>query len=112
MTEPKIDGEKLILGGREFIVPPINLKRLKNLLPLIESLTKETDTLKQMDGTSQILHAALSRNYPEITLDEVEEMIDLGNFMSVLKAVLGGSGFLPGGAMAGNVQTGMKSTST
>ena len=112
MTEPKIDGEKLVLGGREFIVPPINLKRLKQLYPLIETLAQETDALKQMDGTSQILHAALTRNYPEITLDEVEEMVDLGNFASVLKAVLGGSGFVPGELQARGGQIGTKSMPT
>ena len=48
-----------------------------------------------------IVAAALQRNYPEMTPDKVENLLDLGNASAVLNAVLTGSGLKPGGAAMG-----------
>ena len=48
-----------------------------------------------------IVATALQRNYPEMTPDKVENLLDLGNDSAVLNAVLTGSGLKPGGAAMG-----------
>ena len=48
-----------------------------------------------------IVAAALQRNYPEVTPEKVENLLDLGNASVVLNAVLTGSGLKPGGAAMG-----------
>jgi hypothetical protein len=43
----------------------------------------------------EIVAAALQRNYPDITMDAAENLLDLGNAATVLNAVLTGSGLKP-----------------
>jgi hypothetical protein len=37
--------------------------------------------------------ASLSRNYPDITLERVQEIVDVGNMTAAIKAVLSVSGY-------------------
>lgn len=107
MDEPKYEGVSMKIGGRELVIPPLSLKQVQKLYPTIEALQKESDPLKSMEAVSLVVHAALKRNYPEMTLDEVDDMLDLGNFKAVIETVMGVSGFLARGEMkAGNVPTG------
>ena len=46
----------------------------------------------QINVLIDIVAAALQRNYPEMTPDKVENLLDLGNASAVLNAVLTGSG--------------------
>ncbi len=109
---PKHDGIPLKLGGEEYVVPPLSLGQVKRLLPNIEKMQAGTDTLDKFSSVVAIAHAALSRNYPELKYEDVEELVDMGNFKTVLDAVMGASGLARGEAPAGNAQTGMRSTPT
>ena len=65
-------------------------------------------TPEQMQGVCEIVHAALSRNYDDLTIEQVEDIIDLRNAGAVIQAVMGQSGLTqskdaaPGEAPAGN----------
>jgi hypothetical protein len=59
----------------------------------------------QIGVLTEIVAAALQRNYPDMTAETVENLLDLGNAGAVLNAVLTGSGLkaqerLPGEAGA------------
>ncbi len=103
---PKHEGITLKLGGEEYVVPPLSLGQVKRLFPVIEKMQSASDTVDKFSSLVAIAHAALSRNYPELKFEEVEELVDMGNFKTVMDAVMGASGFLRGGAPAGSVQTG------
>lgn len=109
---PKFDGTKVTIGGEEYIVPPLSFKQLKALKEDIVAMKDRTaDNNERM---IRVIHAALSRNYPELTIDQVEEMIDLGNIMEITQAVMGGSGFAKtmGEILAGIGQSGTLSIPT
>jgi hypothetical protein len=107
---PKHEGITIKLAGEEYVVPPLSLGQVKRLLPNIEKMQQGTDTLDKFSSVVAIAHAALNRNYPDLKYEDVEELIDMGNFKAVLDAVMGASGFQRGGAQAGSDQTGTKST--
>lgn len=111
---PRFEGVSVKMGEEDFIVPPLNFSRLKKLTPLIEELGAmkigEPITAKQADAIITVIHSALSRNYPHLTIENVEEMIDLGNVGPIIQAVMGVSGFSSGEKVAGNGLTGIKST--
>jgi hypothetical protein len=102
-----IPGVAVTMGGKEWTVPPLTLGQLRRLMPKVRQLS---DISAQMGETQigvlvEIVSAALQRNYPEVTTEVVESLLDLGNAGSVLNAVLTGSGLrqpvLPSGeAMA------------
>ena len=94
-----IEGAKLVLGGREFIVPPLNFKALRALTPKLGILAGlgAVPTSEQFDVVVDLVHAALTRNYPDMGKDELEELLDLGNLSTALEAVMGASGMVRGG---------------
>lgn len=77
-------GEVVTLGGRDFVVPAMSLgmlKRHRNLLENIESM----QPFDALEGVVALVHDALCRNYPDITREEVEDLIDFDNAPMVLQ---------------------------
>jgi hypothetical protein len=98
-----IPGAAIAMGGQDWIVPPLTLGQLRRLMPKVRQLTEIGASMgeAQIGVLIDIVTAALQRNYPETTPDEVENLLDLGNASAVLNAVLTGSGLKPGGAAMG-----------
>lgn len=99
------DGATVRMGGRDWTVPPLTFRQLRRLQPQLERLARinAAATPEQIGAVSEIVQAALSRNYPDITVDEVEDMLDLGNAGRVIAAILSSSGLVPGEARPGSV---------
>lgn len=89
-----IDGIEISMGGRKLTVPPLNLKQLKKYGQVLNGLTglTEANIFSQAGALVEVIHAAIARNYPEISLDQVEEMLDLSNLVPVMQAIVGVSG--------------------
>jgi len=80
-----IHGQKISMGGQEWIVPPLSLGQLKRHMKDLDALNGE----HALDAASAVATAALSRNYPEILDTQVEELLDAGNMAQVLEAAMG-----------------------
>ena len=89
-----IDGTTVRMGGADYIVAPLTFKQLRALQEKFETMSSISSvvTLAQMDAIIEIAHAALSRNYPDISIDKVENIIDMGNAAQVISAIIGVSG--------------------
>lgn len=88
---PKYKGLALTLGDRDLVVPPLNFRAMQQLLPRIEKFTGGIDT-ESLDLVVDAAHAALTRNYPDLTRDDVIDMLDLDNMGQVMDAVMDVSG--------------------
>lgn len=101
-----IPGKNLDLAGRSWLVPPINFAALKKHRALIAEMRTGSVELTdaQQDAMLDLIYLALRRNYPDITLEQVEEMIDLANMQPVFEAIMTVSGFEA--AAAGESQPG------
>lgn len=109
-------GTWITFGLEAYRVPALGLRAVRELQDRIRSMSSMDGlpTAEQMDTVFEIAHAALRRNYPDISKDVVADMIDLSNFHEVLAAVMAISGFAPreGGASGETVaSTGTGSTS-
>lgn len=94
--EQLIDGISLRMGRRSYVVAPLNFRSLRRLLPTIAKLrANSTPGPTEFDAMIDVVRTALSRNYPTITRQEVEEGMDMRNFRQVLAATLGSSGLVP-----------------
>jgi hypothetical protein len=100
-----IPGIAVMMGGREWTVPPLTLGQLRQLMPKVRQLSEPGAQMgeTQIGVLIDIVAAALQRNYPEITTESVENLLDLGNAGPVLNAVLAGSGLTPRGSPSGEV---------
>lgn len=89
-----IDGMPIEIGGKKYTLPPLGLAGLKKTAALRStygSLSEE----EQLDALLEMVHAALVRNYPDLTLDEVKDRIhayEVTNLQGVLPALFEKSG--------------------
>lgn len=88
----KVKGVPVVLGGDIYIVPPIALGALEQLQERIASFTGDVTDLKQVATVIDAAHSALKRNYPDMTRDQVADVIDVGNMADVFEAVMDVSG--------------------
>ena len=92
-----IPGVMVAMGGRQWTVPPLTLGQLRRLMPKVRQLTEIGSQMgeSQIGVLVEIVAAALQRNYPDVSAETVENLLDLGNAGAVLNAVLTGSGLRP-----------------
>ena len=85
------DGKHITLNGREFIVPAAPLSCVRRHHDVFEGTAPVTLLIM-----AEIIHAALRRNYPELTQDELEnEYLDVANMKEVFNIVMNVSGAEP-----------------
>lgn len=95
---PRFKGQKIELAGQEYVVPALSFGQLRELQPRLAALAKfdglseEAITEEAIDTMVDVIHSAISRNYPELPKSFVKECLDLSNMMEVLTAVMGVSG--------------------
>jgi hypothetical protein len=93
-----IPGISIAMSGQDWIVPPLSLGQLRHFLPRVQTLAGldagQMGTA-QLEMLVDIVTAALQRNYPDVTAEKVEDLLDLTNAVPVLNAILGGARILP-----------------
>jgi hypothetical protein len=97
-----IPGVTIAMGGRDWLVPPLTLGKLRRMMPKVRQLNEIGARMgeEQIGVLIELVTAALQRNYPDATESEVESLLDLGNAANVLNIVLTGSGLRPKGEAA------------
>lgn len=112
-----IPGIMVAMGGQQWTIPPLTLGQLRRLMPKVRQLTEIGAQMgeTQIAVLVEIVTAALQRNYPDMTVETVEGLLDLGNAGTVLNAVLTGSGLRaqeppPGEAVAPEPGSGARRT--
>ncbi len=107
MSTVKIPGVLLNLGGRDFIVPPLNFRALRQIQPKLASLTtgNAIPDEAQLDSIQEIVHLAVCRNYPDMQRAELDDLLDLDNLKEVITAIMGVSGLARTTSAEGNLQT-------
>src|SRR5687768_7222090 len=100
------EGKPIRLGEQDYVIPPLSLKQVKALKGDIEALDTSEFSDSALDTVIKLVHAALSRNYPSISVQQLEEWIDLGNVKQLVDIILGQSGFKLGEAVPVESSTG------
>lgn len=95
-----IDGVPIRMNGQDYVVPPLSLKAIKRLQPTLDEIRQCATAFEALPKIAEVVHAALQRNYPEITIDQMDDLLDMGNAFAVLNAVQGVSGFVRAGETA------------
>ena len=87
MTSPRLPGKLVTLSGEDFIVPPLNLASLERFQDHLGSYRGGIDPAS-VGLIIEVAHAALKRNYPELKVDDLKELVDLGNIQPLFMAVM------------------------
>jgi hypothetical protein len=87
------EGKTIKVGGEDMVLPPLNWKAAKRFYKDIIS-GDINDPEKAIDIMPDMLHAALVRNYPELTQAALEDIIAPGELLAAIPILLSVSGFL------------------
>ena len=91
VTAPRFRGQSFTLGGKEFVVPPLSMRAVVDLKPELARIADadSESPLTHLEACARVILSALQRNYPELTYDELGDLIDMGNIVALLEAVTG-----------------------
>lgn len=90
-----MDGALFTLGGREFVVPRLRVGSYKRALRATEEMakadTKDPEFMqKRIDAYVPLMLEILRPNYPDLTLEQLEDLVTLngmeGEFSDLLTA--------------------------
>lgn len=87
------EGTTITIQGQKYIVPPLSFSGMKKIEQdlLVLNDPKSTDFSK-ICVMVKAIKLALRRNYPDMTDEQIEDMIDVGNINNVFDAIMGASG--------------------
>lgn len=88
----RIKGVTVELNGTNYVIPPIALGALEQLQERIGTFDGNVQDAKQISTVIDCAHAALRRNYPDMTREQVADLIDIANMGDVFAAVMDVSG--------------------
>lgn len=88
----KFKGVTIVLGGLSLVVPPMSLGALEQMQDRLTSFAGEFDKASVSTAIDS-LHLCLKRNYPEMSREEVADLIDVGNTNDIMLAVMDANGY-------------------
>lgn len=93
--ELKRGGRWVTIGDEQYRIPPLAFTAVQELQDEVAGLAQIglRPTPAQMGTVAKIVQSAMARNYPSMTVEQVNLMLDLGNYQDVLGAVLAVAGF-------------------
>ena len=104
MALVKIKGIPVEFGDETLVVPPLALGALEQLQDRIAKFKGDVGDKDQVATVIDAAHSALKRNYPDLSREEVADMIDVGNMAEVFEAVMDISGLKRKALEAGEAQ--------
>jgi hypothetical protein len=102
LTDALVDGIDVKVGREVLTVPALNFKALRRLKPsldILKGIDRNASDLtdEQFDAIVHIVHTAIRRNYPNMSIEDLEEGLDMSNLKPVIDAVMANSGMKPSG---------------
>ena len=92
-----IPGAILTFGGTEWTIPPINLRidfAFKEQIKTVCKPEGEVEFVDYVDAAAAILFALMLRNYPDLTRDQFNDLIDLPMVKPLMAGLLHLSGYI------------------
>jgi hypothetical protein len=86
-----IPGIPINLGGRLMVLAPLGLRLAREMADKGKAVQEGTED-EQISLGVEMVYESLRRNYVDITMDEVRELIDSANVREASEAIAGISG--------------------
>lgn len=84
----KHQGIPFNFDGRVLIIPPLSLGAMEKMQDRLTSVRDGRVDQEAIAATIETVHAALRRNYPDMTREEVADLIDLENMQDVMACAM------------------------
>lgn len=97
----KYEGVEVRIGDQQYIMPSLSVSQAKRYWPQLLELDNAGVTVDEMksimpkkfEDMVTVIHAALSRNYPDMTAEALVDIISISQVKSLMEVVMGQSGF-------------------
>lgn len=95
----RFPGKPITIGGKTFVPAPLPLGALRRAakdgtLATLNGLNPgEIPSSAALDGIHSLILASWKRNYPDMTADDVDDLVDLRNMPEVIAAMMAATGF-------------------
>jgi hypothetical protein len=86
----RFTGLPVELGGVQYTMPPLSARAARLYWPRMQAMQRGEEP-EPLQLAAEVVHACLARNYPDLSQEQVEDLVDLGNSEELL-AKAGGSG--------------------
>jgi hypothetical protein len=92
--KPKFAGVPVVVGGEEWIVPALSLRHFREFHKKLFDIGEiNSDNLPEKIGERlPIVALAVQRNYPDVTEDQLSDVLDLPTVLAVVRAIGEASG--------------------
>ena len=93
MASTNFPGTPFLLNGTEFTIPSLSLRQFQdNYTALTAEVSPDEKLPAQITRLLPVILLAVNRNYPEITLDNLLDWVDVGTFRNLFLVVQGAQG--------------------
>ena len=93
-SEELYEGTPIVVAGKRYIVPGLSFAQLENNKEDIDKIMKSKgNDFNMLKAIGKVVYLAMSRNYPDITREQVLEIMDIRNMKMFVDAAMGQSGF-------------------
>lgn len=90
--QPFDEGVEITVPGYRLVVPELSLSQRERLEPEILKWTagSETSDKERLEIAYKVVQTALSRHYPEVTVEEVKDLFTARKLATALRAAVAG----------------------
>lgn len=99
-----VEGTEVRMNGMLFEIPALNFRQVRKMKDTLKDLRLPSSAAAMGAGGEaedealtkffEVIHAAMSRNYGNLKLEDLDELIDLNNLVKVVQAVMNVSGLV------------------
>lgn len=82
----KVPGNEITLAGQVYVMPALSAAAVKQNREKLNSLT--STTMPDVCIVAELAYLALRRNYPDITQEFVDDVVDFSNMLEVYEALV------------------------
>ena len=99
------EGQQIYMNGKVWTIPGLSVKHFRKFFAILAksteaapnaSIEEQARILNEgLDDRMPVILAAMQRNYPDLTQEQLEDMLDAANIVPIIQAISRGSGMRP-----------------
>lgn len=92
----KFDGISVYMAGKDWTIPPLSVRQFRtHYRTLLDTDITAENFVEKIGSRLPIVLLAIQRNYPDVTEEQLEDMLDVNTLPLVIGAIARSSGIRP-----------------
>lgn len=91
-AQTRFRGVPIYMDGQTWVVPSLSVRQYREHEDALRTASAQPSFDDQVKTMLPVIRAALGRNYPDVTEEQLLDMLDATTYFEVVRAVAGASG--------------------